>query len=94
MRRDVDYLSQIAAYIKKNLKKGYTKESLKWALVKQRYSKSEIEKAFKKADEELSKEAPVLKVRPEIKYEIVEPKDITYKKVEKRSFFGRLFKRS
>ena len=79
------YMQELVEYIKKNLKKGYTKESLKWALINQGNSKLEIEKALRKVDEELAKEAPILKTKPEIRYEIIEPK------IEKESFWKRLF---
>ena len=72
MTKKVDYISQISDYIKKNLKKGYTQESLKWALVGQGHSKMEVEKALKNVTEELAREAPVLKTQPEIKLEVVE----------------------
>lgn len=64
-------LEELAKYFKSNLKKGYTKESLKWALVNQGYSRMEIEKAIKKAELELAASAPVLKTKPEIKYEVI-----------------------
>ena len=41
-----DFIQEIVDYIRKNLKKGYKKESLKWALIQQGYSKMEVEKAF------------------------------------------------
>ena len=50
MRYDKNYLQQLAEYLKKNLKKGYTKESLKWALVNQGHSKIEVEKAIALVD--------------------------------------------
>lgn len=80
-------ISELVNYMKNNLKKGYTKESLKWALISQGYSRFEVEKAIKKADEELANQAPILKAKPEIKYELVEPK--IYQ--EKKSFWKRLF---
>lgn len=78
-------VDELSEYIKKNLKKGYTKESLRWALINQGYSKLEVEKAVKKAEMELAEEAPILKTKPEIKYEIVEPQ------TEKKSFWKKLF---
>lgn len=66
-----NYMNEIAEYIKKNLKKGYTKDSLKWALVNQGYSKMEVEKALKKVDLDLAQEAPILKTQPIITYEAV-----------------------
>ena len=86
MRYDKNYLQQLAEYLKKNLKKGYTKESLKWALVNQGHSKIEVEKAIALVDAELASEAPVLKTKPIISYEIIEPKV-----EEKKSFWKRLF---
>ena len=70
-----DYLEEIIAYIKKNLKKGYTKDSLLFALRNQGYSRAIIKKAFDKVDLDLSKEAPKLDTKPKITYEIVEPEE-------------------
>jgi len=84
-----NYIGEISNYIKKNLKKGYTKESLKWALVNQGYSKLEVEKAINEAEAELAREAPVLKSKPEITYEVLEPKDAIVE--EKKSFWKRIF---
>lgn len=76
MSKDTTYLSQLVNYINGNLKKGYTKESLKWALVGQGHSKLEIERAFKIVDEEMAKKAPVLRTKPKITYQVVEhPED-------------------
>lgn len=91
MKKDFDYMAKLTDYIKKNLKKGYTQESLRWALVDQGHSKFEIEKAFKRAEEEFAREAPVLKTRPEIKYEIVEPKEIAHVKPQKSPFWRKIF---
>ncbi len=84
-----DYIGELSSYIKKNLKKGYTKESLKWALVNQGHSKIEVEKAIRKAEEDLAKEAPVLKSKPEITYDVVEPKGAIAE--EKKSFWKKIF---
>ena len=89
MMKKGDYLGELSVYIKKNLKKGYTKESLKWALVNQGHSKLEVEKALKKVEEDLSREAPVLKTKPEITYDVVEPKNAVLE--EKKSFWKRIF---
>ena len=87
-------MQELVEYIKKNLKKGYTKESLKWALVSQGYSRLEVEKAIKSTDEALANQAPILKTKPQIKYEIIEPKDYASKfkrKFQFQSFLNRLF---
>ncbi len=69
MRR-LDYKGQLIDYFKKNLSKRYDPESLKYALVKQGYSKVAVEQAYKKATEELAKKAPPIKEKPIIKYEL------------------------
>ncbi len=89
MYKKGDYAKELSDYVKKNLKKGYTRESLKWALVNQGHSKLEVEKALKKVDEELGKEAPVLETKPEIKYEVLAPKDAVIE--EKKPFWKKLF---
>ncbi len=88
MGKREDYIQQLAEYFKRNLRKGYTKESLKWALINQGHSRLEVEKAMKRVDETLSQEAPVLKTKPEIKFEIIEPKDAI---AEKKSLWKRWF---
>jgi hypothetical protein len=82
-----DSKKSLIEYVKKNLKKGYTLDSLKWALIKQGYSRSLVEEALTLANKELSDEAPVLKDRPDIKHEIVEEAPVEPKK----SFWKRLF---
>jgi hypothetical protein len=80
MVKDKNYVDQLSEYIVKNLKKGYTKESLKWALVGQGHAKLEVEKAMKKAEETMAASAPVLETKPEIKYE-TEPPIVTPEKL-------------
>ena len=66
-----NYIQQLAEYIKKNLQKGYTIDSLKIALEAQDYSRSCIERAIRLANEQLAKQAPKMKEKPVIKYEII-----------------------
>jgi len=82
---DKSYKKQVIDYLKRNLKKGYTKESLKWALVNQGHSKLEVQDAFQKLEQELAKEAPVLKTKPQIKYEIITSSPNILK--QKKKFF-------
>ncbi|MEK6820442.1 MAG: hypothetical protein AABX71_01905 [Nanoarchaeota archaeon] len=63
------YIRQLMSYFKKNLTKGYTLESLKWALINQGYDRAEIDRAIKLVNEELAKSAPLLKEKPVIKLE-------------------------
>jgi hypothetical protein len=91
MVRKSDYLGQIVIYIKKNLKKGYTKDALRFALQNQDHSKFEIERAFNQAEKELAREAPVLKTKPTIKYEIVNSNNIANPELRNKGFWKRLF---
>lgn len=86
--RKEDYVEKLAAYIKKNLSKGkgYTTESLKWALVGQGYSRTAVEKAIDVANKQLAAEAPKFEPKKEEKVEIVEPE------VESQGFFQGLLR--
>jgi len=72
-----DYIKKIVEYFVKNLKKGYTEDALKWALIKQGYSRASVLSAAEEAHKELSKTAPLLKTKPEIKYELLNEDNIT-----------------
>jgi len=84
-----DYKRKMIDYLRKNLKKGYTEDSLKWALTNQGYSKISIEDALRRVHKELAQKAPILKDKPVIKYEVI---DQTGKAIEvKKSFWDRFF---
>jgi hypothetical protein len=87
--RESEYKKKLVDYLKKNLKKGYPMDSLKWALVKQGYSRTLVDMAIKEANSELAREAPILSEKPVITHEIIGEND---KPMEKkswwRSFFG------
>lgn len=68
----IDSRKKIVEYIKKNLKKGYTEDSLKWALISQGYSRTMVENAIKQVHKDLAKKAPKLKEKPKITYEIID----------------------
>jgi hypothetical protein len=87
MFKKKNLMDELTDYIRKNLKKGYTKESLRWALLDQDYSKIEVDKALKRVDKELADMAPILKTKPEITYELVEPKSDEPKKTGWRKWF-------
>ena len=89
MKKEKSYLQELSEYIKKNLKKGYTKESLKWALINQGHSRIEVDKALRFVDSELASEAPVLKTKPVIKYEVITPEGA--ESLPKKSLWKRLF---
>jgi len=85
-----DYRRQLVNYFKKNLSKGYTPDSLKLALINQGYSRTAVEKALEQAHKELAEEAPKLKEKPKIKYEIIDEDDnpIIIKKPWWRKWLG------
>ena len=64
---------QLVDYVKRNISKGYTLESLKWALISQGHSKVEVSKAIELANKELAAQAPVLKEKPTIRVETLPP---------------------
>jgi hypothetical protein len=80
MFREKGLVNELVDYIKSNLKKGYTKDSLRWALVNQGYSRMEVDKAIKRVDIELADEAPILKTKPVIEHRIISPKEVEVKK--------------
>lgn len=88
MGKRENYIQELVDYVKKNLKKGYTVDSLRWALISQGHSKIEVERAIKRVDESLSAEAPIMKTSPEIKYEVIEPKGAI---IQKKSLWRRIF---
>ncbi len=96
MLRKTDYIQQLVNYIKKNLAKGYTLESLKWALINQGYTRSAVERAIKVANQQLAESAPKMKEKPIIKYEVIKiesPTGISEHKKKIRKKLKSIFKR-
>ncbi len=83
------YKRKLVNYFKKNIAKGYTTDSLKFALIDQGYSRTAVETALEQANKELARRAPVLKEKPIIKYEIIDEYDQPVK--IKKSWWKRLF---
>lgn len=73
--RSTEHKRRLADYFKKNIKKGYTTEALKWALIGQGYSRVMVEDSIEIANRELAAEAPVIKERPVISHEIYDEND-------------------
>ncbi len=90
MNKKENYMDSLSEYLMKNLKKGYTKESLKWALIKQGHSRLEVEKALALVDTSLAKQAPILKTKPEITMQVIEPKGAV---IQRKSFWQRFLGR-
>jgi hypothetical protein len=70
-----EYRRNLVDYFKKNLKKGYTEESLKWALIRQGYGRVAVNLAIEQAHREIAEKAPILKEKPKITHTIVDEKD-------------------
>ena len=58
--------------MRRNLTKGYTEEALKWSLIQQGHSMTNVTKVLEKAKEEIKeeKEKIIEKDKPKIKYEL------------------------
>ena len=81
-----DDVKEILNYIHKNIKKGYKPELLKWALIKQGYSRTAIADAFEILKESSAKEAKE-KEKAEIP-RVIEDLPVTHKK---KGFWRRIF---
>ncbi len=86
--REAEQLRKITDYFKKNFKKGYTADSLKWALIGQGYSRTAVEKSIEQANRELAKEAPILKEKPTIVHDVIGEDNMP---VGKKGFWAKLF---
>jgi len=84
-----NYKGKIIGYLEKNLKKGYTLDSLKLALINQGYSRVAIERAIEQVHKELARNAPLLKEKPKIEYEIIDENDKPI--IINKSFFKKWF---
>jgi len=72
------------------MKKGYTIESLRWALVNQGYSRTSVERAIEEFNREMAKQAPELKDKPVIRYQIIDENNqpINFHRPWWKRFFG------
>jgi SOS response regulatory protein OraA/RecX len=89
MKKEETYIDGTVSYIKKNLQKGYNRESLKWALMNQGKPRMEIDRAFKQADAEIAREDQMARQHQSslAPQPMIEP----IKEEPKRGFFSRLF---
>ena len=77
--------------MKKNIAKGYTVDSLRIALLQQSYTRTEIDKVIEETHRQLSLEAPKMKEKPVIDYELIDENNNSIKVEPKISFWKRLF---
>ena len=80
---------QLTDYFKKNLKKSYTPDTLKWALINQGYSRAIVEETVTEAQMQLAKEVPIFKEKPKIKYEVLDQDNNLVSK--KKPWWKRIF---
>lgn len=85
---------QLADYIKKNLAKGYTLDSLRFSLQSQGYSKISIENSIEIINKKLAHDIPPIKEQPKITYRVLaEDNTPIYESItipEKKGFFKKL----
>ena len=67
--RESEYKKILLNYFKKNISKGYTVDTLKWALIKQGNSRTAVDWALETAQKEMAEKAPLLTEKPKIDYE-------------------------
>ena len=89
--RQGDYIQNLVNYMKKNISKGYTVDSLRIALLRQGYTKTEIEKVIEQTHRQLASEAPKIKEKPFIDYELIDENNNAIKVNPKKSFWKRFF---
>lgn len=83
-----EYKKNVMEYLTKNMDKGYDMDTLKWALIKQGYSRSIVEWAMEQVHMKLAEKAPLLKEKPEMTYEMLAE---NMPAEPKKSFWKRLF---
>lgn len=88
MYQPTNYIQQLADYIKTNLFKGYTIDSLKFSLMSQGYSRISVENAINLANKQLAVKLLPIKEKPQITYKIV-PEQET--EPIKKGFWKRIF---
>ncbi len=87
IKKDVNYIQNLVEYTKRNLKKGYAPDSLKWALINQGHSRIEVDKAISTAQAEIAKES----VRQQARTEVAIEPQIEVDVEPKPSFWKRFF---
>ena len=92
MANPVNQNQQLADYIKKNLAKGYTADSLKFSLISQGYSRTCVEKAIEIANKQLADSAPKMVEKPTVKYEVIDSDEMAAKVAAQdgKGFFGKI----
>jgi len=92
MAREIDRITPILTYLRKNLSKGYKPETLKWALINEGYSRIEVEKGMKQIQEELDRERKIAesKALKEAETQALIISEEMPQEVEKTGFFSKV----
>jgi hypothetical protein len=90
--RDENYKKRLVEYFKKNLIKGYSADTLKWALIKQGNSRSVVELASDEAQRDIAAETAKV-AEPKVEYLHLEDIQQLEQGQPKKSFWKRLFGR-
>jgi hypothetical protein len=83
---DNTYKVKLVEYLKRNLKKRYPIETLRVALINQGYMRTTVDEAIKIAVNEMAKEAPIIKDKPEIEHEVMTEEPL----IGKKSFWQKI----
>jgi|TARA_B100001971_G_C17889777_1_gene382381 uncharacterized protein Smg (DUF494 family) len=89
-----DRRAKLVEYFKKNLAKGYTEDSLKWILIQQGYSRTDITRALEKLEkfrQEEERSRAKDKERPKIKYQLYGADNKPIKIEERKPFSWKKF---
>lgn len=92
-KNPINQNQQLADYIKKNISKGYTIESLKYSLMQQGYSRTSVEKGMELATKQMAINAPKMVEKPIITYRAIDEEELKQKIAENegKGFFKKLF---
>jgi hypothetical protein len=82
---------QLVDYIKKNLSKNYTLDSLRFSLMAQGYSRLSVNEAIDIANKELATEVPPIREKPEIIHRIMEDEATEEKPTGFKKFWRKMF---
>lgn len=85
MRKDESYILKMSEYAKRNIKKGYKKDAVRFALISQGNSRIEVDKAIVMAEKDLFQEEmksmPKKSDSPSQVMPIVEPEKSLWKRL-------------
>jgi uncharacterized protein Smg (DUF494 family) len=90
--RATPHLRTLLDYFEKNLKKGYKIDALRYVLLNQGYSKTEIGEAIKIIEEKTKKDQEAIKREEERRLRMQVQEEVNQvTQQQKKGFFGRLF---